>query len=84
MRNFVIQPNLAISENGFLFMPNSGETFTVNEIGSKIMMLLKEGKNENEIIEQLLEEYDVDRTTLEKDMNDFLSQLKNYRVVEEK
>lgn len=84
MRNFVIPPNLAISENGFLFMPNSGETFTVNEIGSKIMTLLKEGKNENEIIEQLLEEYDVDRTTLEKDMNDFLSQLKNYRVVEEK
>jgi PqqD family protein of HPr-rel-A system len=84
MRNFNIPPNLAISENGFIFMPTSGETFTVNEIGSRILKLLQQGQSENEIIEQILSEYDVDRTTLEKDLNDFLGQLKNYRVVEEK
>jgi len=37
-----IRPNIAISENGFIFNPDTGESFTVNPIGREIIRISKE------------------------------------------
>ena len=41
--------SLAISDNGFIFKPSTGESFTTNELGLIILNLLKEGKSADEI-----------------------------------
>jgi hypothetical protein len=83
MENYKIPDNIAVSLDGFLFVPSTGESFTLNEIGKKVLESLKEGKSANEIVEILTQEFDVDTHTAEKDVNDFITQLKAFRLVEE-
>jgi len=82
MENYKMLNNVAVSENGFLFLPGTGESFTLNEIGKMILEYLKEGNSSNEIIEKIADEYDVDETVAERDFNDFINQLKNFRIVD--
>lgn len=84
MTAFSIPSNLAVSENGFLFVPTTGETFTLNKIGISIFKLIQKGADSDEIIDALTEEYDVDKINLEKDFTDFINQLKHHNLIEEK
>ena len=49
--------------------------FGLDEIGARIWTLLNEEKAVGQILEVLLEEYEVDRATLEKDVNELLENL---------
>jgi PqqD family protein of HPr-rel-A system len=81
---FVVPESVAVSDSGFLFLASSGETFTLNPIGKEMFALLKEGVSLSAIKEKLLDEYDVEVTTLERDVEDFLNQLKTYKLVSNK
>ena len=83
MEKIKINPGLAISDNGFLFQSNSGETYTSNLIGVQILNEFKAGKSVEEVKSILLEEYDVEEDRLEKDLTDFLNQLKAYNLTDE-
>ncbi len=83
MGDYKISENLAVSESGFLFMANTGESFTVNETGRLILKMLKEGKNEDEIIAEITNEFDVDTETAQRDFDEFLTMLKNLNLVEQ-
>ena len=78
-----IKNNIAISDSGFIFNPGSGESFSVNPISRKIMQWIKEEKSQEEIIEMILENYAIDRDTVEKDLYDFMELLKLYHLTEE-
>ena len=67
---------LAISDEGFIFDPETGSSFTVNQTGLFILKLLKEGKSQEEIVEALTEEFDVSREEAARDLIDFLEQLR--------
>lgn len=84
MNGYLIPENLAVSDTGFLFMPTSGETYILNPTGQYFFKLLREKKTVEDVVNIFLEEYDADRQTLEKDFDDFLSQLKNYQLIEKK
>ncbi len=84
MSSYQIPANLAVSNSGFLFSPQTGETFTLNTIGSKILQLLQKGADKFEIIASVMDEYDIDELTFEKDLTDFLNQLKAHNLVSEK
>lgn len=84
MRRFVVPESLAISDSGFLFFPNTGETFTVNPSGRKLITLLKEGYSEEEIISRMAEEFDADKLDIERDMHDFIGQLQSLSLLTEK
>ncbi|OQA00459.1 MAG: Coenzyme PQQ synthesis protein D (PqqD) [Bacteroidetes bacterium ADurb.Bin408] len=71
-----ISKNVSISENGFIFNPTTGESFTVNPIGVEIINFLKENKTEADIKKQLLDKYNTDSATIEKDYYDFMHMLK--------
>jgi len=77
-----INKNVSISENGFVFNPTTGESFTVNPIGVEIVNLLKLKKNEEEIKKQLLDKYNTDSATIEKDFYDFIQMLKTSNLLD--
>lgn len=75
--------NIATSEAGFIFNPGSGDSFSSNPIGSTILSYLKEDKSRPEIIALICDKYEVERNLFEKDLDDFLSQLRDYNLLDE-
>lgn len=54
---------------------DAGIYYGLNELGSQIWKLLVEGKSEDEIVADLLAEYEVDVAALRQDVVDFLDRL---------
>jgi len=77
-----IKNNIAISESGFIFNPSTGESFSVNPTGVEIFNLIKEGKKIEEIEQLILEKYNTDKDTFEKDYHDFIGFLKQYLLID--
>ena len=74
--------SLAISDNGFIFKPATGESFTTNELGLIIINLLKEGKSKDAIIDKITEEFDVDDLTAGRDLYEFLDFLRRENMTD--
>ena len=75
-----IKNNIAISENGFVFNPASGESFTTNQVGLEMLNLMRKGTDKETIIADLTEKYDADAGVIERDFNDFSEMLKQYHI----
>lgn len=78
-----IKKNIAVNENGFLFNPATGDSFSANPIGSEIIRLIKDGKSDDEIRCIIIKNYDVVSEVFEKDFYDFVSQLRDFKLLEE-
>jgi len=76
-----IDKNIAISDNGLLFNPATGESFTVNKVGINIIKLMQQDKSVSEISAAVTSEFDVDIDTVEKDILDFGYLLQNHHLV---
>lgn len=77
-----IRKNIASSESGFLFNPATGDSFSANPVAADILQMMKENKSETEIQKELMEKYQVDKTQLSKDLNDFMIQLRDNNLLE--
>ena len=77
-----LRKNIATSEEGFIFNPGTGDSFSTNDIGVDIIGLLKEEKPQQTIIDTICTKYDVDPNQFERDLDDYLSQLKDYTILE--
>jgi len=75
-----LKKNIAISESGFVFNPNTGDSFSVNPIGSLILGLLQDGKSERSIKGAIAKAYEVGNDQLEEDFYDFTSHLKQLNL----
>ncbi|MBK9524678.1 MAG: PqqD family protein [Bacteroidetes bacterium] len=69
--------NIAVSESGYLFNPTNGDSFSSNAVATDIISLLKEDKNPDEIKKAILEKYDVEKSTIERDLDEFLQELRD-------
>jgi len=78
-----IKENIALSENGFVFNPSTGDSYTLNNSGKEVMIMIKEGKNVTQIADLLYEKYDIDRISLERYLEDFINDLSVYNLMEE-
>ncbi len=76
-----IKKNIAVSESGFLFNPSTGDSFSVNPVGQDVIKLMKEDKSDEEIINEILKTYMVDKNTVEKDLYDFKNVLESYKLI---
>ena len=76
-----VNQSIAISDNGFIFNPITGDTFTLNDSGFQILTMLKSGKSQDEIKDKLLSEYEVDELVLERYLQDFISDLKRNNLL---
>lgn len=77
-----IRSNIALSESGFVFNPNTGESFTLNPVGQELFGLIRDGLDFEEIRSKFLEDYDVEENIFEKDFEDFLHLLNAYQMTE--
>jgi len=48
-----IKGNIAVSDSGFVFDSSTGDSFSINPIGVEIIKLMKESKDEAEIVKIL-------------------------------
>ncbi len=76
-----LNQSIAISENGFVFNPATGDSFTLNNTGMQIISMLKSGKTIDEIKESFTAEFDVDTMILDRYLQDFISDLKRNNLL---
>ena len=75
-----IRKNIALSDSGFLFNPSTGDSYSVNPTGQRIIRLFQDEKSEEEVIKSVVDEYMIDKDTVEKDVYDFKNMLKSYKL----
>ncbi|MDQ7017354.1 MAG: PqqD family protein [Gammaproteobacteria bacterium] len=67
---------LALNDNGFVFDPVSGHSFSVNDSGLILLKLLQEGLNAKTLVQRVVDEYEADAHEVERDLMDFSRLLK--------
>ncbi len=72
---------LAINDEGFIFDPVRGESFTVNKTGLLIIKALKEGKSQEEIVRELVSSFNVEEEKARIDLVDFLERLRSLNLI---
>lgn len=77
----MIKKNIATNEFGFVFNPSTGDSYSSNPIAAEIIQLMKENNSLNEIKKLLLEKYEVDKITIEKDVDEFVGFLKENNLL---
>jgi len=77
-----LKNNIAISESGFIFNPETGDSYTVNPIGLEIIKFLKEGKEYEEILELMILQYDIPASSFERYYMDFIRSLRSENFLE--
>jgi hypothetical protein len=80
MNDITLSQDVAVSESGFMFLPSTGECFTVNATGRCIIAALQQGKTETETLRLLTSEFEIDERTAERDLREFVSQLQRYHL----
>ncbi len=77
-----VRKNIATSDEGFLFNPTTGDSFSTNSIGAEIILLMKKDIPMSEVVETICGKYDVDEALFERDLEEFSMQLKGYSILE--
>ena len=77
-----LKDNIALSETGFLFDPNSGESFSVNASGKEVIKLIADGKDLESIAKEIIGKYDIDTSTFNRYMDDFAHSLRRFNLLE--
>ena len=75
-----IAGDYALIPVGDTVIKNNG-LFSLSETGARIWELLPQADSAEELVEALLEEYDVDRETLSRDVDEFLEQLRQLEIL---
>jgi PqqD family protein of HPr-rel-A system len=68
---------LALSDNGFVFDPVTGNSFTVNGTGLAILRRLQHDADLARIVASLCDEFDVAPLAAERDVIEFANLLRN-------
>ena len=77
-----IKKNIATSENGFIFNPATGDSFSGNAMASVFLLAMKNGDTEAQIKQQIFEKYEVSAQQLNRDWDDWILQLKEANLLE--
>ena len=77
-----LKKNIATSENGFIFNPATGDSFSSNAIAADIVVMMKAGQLPDDIKQQILNKYEVEATQLNRDWEDWIIQLKEANLLE--
>lgn len=78
-----ILEEIKISDNGFVFNARTGESFSLNPIGLKIIKMIATNCDFDEVRKTILGEYDVDDLTFEKDFYEFSTMLKHHQLIQQ-
>lgn len=72
-------------ENVLIFLSPElkNKVITLNNSGALLFNLISEGKNEKELVDALLEEYDTDEATASSDVKKFIETLSSIGALED-
>ncbi len=74
--------NLLLNDRGIAFDPASGETYRLLGPAVQLVRLLQKGADDAELLDYLLEEYEVDESTARRDLDVFLGTLEQMKLWE--
>lgn len=74
--------SLAMNDNGFIFDPASGYSYSANETGLFILKLLNSGLSKDEIISQITEAYEVREDDCASDLEHYFLMLESLDIVQ--
>lgn len=77
----VLSEHLIVGTDSDTYMPNC--IMSLNETGLFLYNILKDGADEESLVEKLVAEYDVEKADAELDIQAFLQQLKDRNMIEE-
>ena len=77
-----LRSNIAVSDNGFVFDPNTGDSYNLNFVRQEIIQMLKSNLSEKEIANAITKKYDVEENTFEQNLFDFIGMLNHYDLIE--
>ncbi len=77
-----IREYFMLTQDRYLVDFTRGEVYELNTIGYEILKFISQGKELEEIVEQIVESYKVPRETVEKDVQKFLEMLEKEDIVE--
>jgi len=77
-----LKKNVAVSDSGFIFNPDTGESFTANPMGLEMLARMRSGSDTESISHEIARKYNIDKDTVEKDYHDFVSMLKHHNLLE--
>lgn len=78
-----ILEEIKVSDNGFVFNARTGESFSLNPMGLEIIKMIAANSNFDEIKKSILEKYDVEDLTFEKDFYEFSTMLKHHQLTQQ-
>jgi hypothetical protein len=73
--------DLAISDNGFIFDPLVGTTYSVNATGLCVLQSLKEGLGREAIARRLVERFEKPTPDPTRDVDEFVRLLRQHSLV---
>ena len=72
-----------IGDEAVIVRQEDAEVIALNDVGASVLALLDSRRSVRDVLDALLEQYDVDRESLSGDLSRFLSELRDAGVVEE-
>jgi Coenzyme PQQ synthesis protein D (PqqD) len=81
MRRKAAIHRLSLRENGFAFDPGSGRTYTFSDAGLSVVAWIRDGCPETSLADRLVDAFDVDRTTAQRDVDSFLENLRSCKLL---
>ncbi len=72
---------MAINPDGFIFSPQTGESFTANQTGIDVLQALQEGRTPEEIITFIAEKYAASEDDISNDVRDFMDHLRALQII---
>lgn len=78
-----LKKNVALSESGFIFDSATGDSYSANPVGLRILELLKNGGTTEKIIERITSEFAVESSRAAQDLDDFTALLQQLYLTED-
>ena len=77
-----LKKDIALSDTGVVFNPATGDSFSVNAVGLELLRLLQSGIDEAALKAKMLERFEVEAHTLDKDYTEFMQLLKQHQLLQ--
>ncbi len=72
---------LAVSDEGFVFDPTTGDSYLMNRVGTAIVRGLQQGRSEDEVVQDILQEFECSEEKATRDVADFTDRLKTMHLL---
>lgn len=69
---------LALSDSGFVFDPNTGQSFSVNQSGLWLLRQFKQCEQLTQIVSLMIEQYALTEHAAQHSLSTFIQQLRRY------